>query len=223
MGIKTKIKLLLADSYYLFRKSLVNILNDDDGILIVGDIGVSDNISSHYFNSNPDVIVADMKQIFEEAKNPITYLIDNNPDVKILFLAEEFQDDQISFALNIKADGIISKDITESEFIYAIHEIYDGRKYFDNYLSSDRRNDLMKRVDKNQECMDNDTIPLLNYREEQILKLINLGLTSAQIAEKLKLSKRTIDNYRIGLKKILKVNSRAEMMVLAHKYFNNSN
>lgn len=223
MGIKTKIKLLLADSYYLFRKSLVNILNDDDGILIVGDIGVGDNISSHYFNSNPDIIVTDVKQVFEEAKNPITYLRDNNPDVKILFLAEEFQDDQISFALNLGVEGIISKDVTEGEFLYAIHEIFEGRKYFDNYLSADRRNDLMMGLENNQECMDKDTIPLLNYREEQILKFINFGLTSTQIAKKLKLSKRTIDNYRIRLKKKLKVNSRTEMMVLAHKYFSKSN
>jgi DNA-binding NarL/FixJ family response regulator len=115
-------------------------------------------------------------------------LLQRNPDLKILVVSMYGDEQYYNSVIENGVKGFILKDAENEELRAAISAILNGKTYFSQEL-------LLKliRNRKNSEQI------VLTQREKQILELICQGLSSTEIAGKLFLSERTIENHRANL------------------------
>jgi len=98
------------------------------------------------------------------------------------------------------ANGYIMKTSPPSELKEAIRKVWAGEQYF--------APDILERIEKRncgRAAGAHSIIDTLSNREIDIFKLLGEGLNSAQIAEKLKISRNTVDTHRINIKNKLEL------------------
>ena len=117
--------------------------------------------------------------------------------------------------------GLINKNIMEGELIYALEKVYEGGKYFRGKWDEQKLEQLIKEYDSDS-SLEQKTYQLeeITHIEEQILRCINLGMNSKEIADKLKTSKKSVDYYRSGLMKKFSLKTRSDLVRFAFLYFN---
>jgi DNA-binding NarL/FixJ family response regulator len=95
--------------------------------------------------------------------------------------------------LDSGALGYLLKNADQDVLVQAIRTVHEGRQFIDPALKEQLLQDMLA-VRKKQAA-----VPALTQREQEVLQLIGNNHTSQEIADKLFLSKHTIDHYRISL------------------------
>lgn len=115
------------------------------------------------------------------------------PQIKVLILSMYSSMSVVKEALAAEADGYILKNTGKDEFLTALHRISEDSTYF----SQDVLPIIYQQYQK--EKKQNDSLTNLSGREKEILALIVKELTSEEIAQKLFISKKTVDTHRAHL------------------------
>ena len=137
----------------------------------------------------------------------------NYPDIKVLVLTMYNDREIVNEILMSEAEGYILKNTGKQELISAISRINGNSTYY----SAEVLNTMMTRL-KKQKAIERNTA-LLTPREIEILKLIMEELSSEEIADKLFISKRTVDTHRKNI--IAKTNTRTIVGLLKFAIENN--
>ena len=112
------------------------------------------------------------------------------PEIKVLILSMYNNVSVVKEAIAAEADGYILKNTGKAEFLTALYRISDGGTYFTQDILPIIYNQYQK--EKKQE----EQLATLSQREKEILTLIVKEHTSEEIAQKLFISKKTVDNHR---------------------------
>jgi DNA-binding NarL/FixJ family response regulator len=112
------------------------------------------------------------------------------PEIKVLILSMYNNVSVVKEAIAAEADGYILKNTGKAEFLTALYRISDGGTYFTQDILPIIYNQYQK--EKKQE----EQLATLSQREKEILILIVKEHTSEEIAQKLFISKKTVDNHR---------------------------
>jgi DNA-binding NarL/FixJ family response regulator len=110
----------------------------------------------------------------------------------------------------------------EGELIYAIEQVYNNQKYFRGRQGKEDLDNLIKEFESHQKELNYNDLDI-SFREEQILKFLNEGLSSKEMAERLSLSKKTIDYYRSSIMRRFDLKSAADLIRFSLKYFEDKN
>jgi DNA-binding NarL/FixJ family response regulator len=132
---------------------------------------------------------------------------------KSLILSMYDNEEYILSAVEVGALGYLLKDAPREEILTAIRTVARGEKYFNSSISNIIINGYLK-VKKTGGNETSSNVKL-SKKEKIILKEIVEGLNSRQIADKLELSIRTVDNHRANMMKKLTVRNAAELVKLA--------
>lgn len=124
------------------------------------------------------------------------------PELMVLVFSHMEQEYYIKAMLNHEVMGYVLKSSPETILLEAIHSIARGTPYFDPAIR--------KQVARIQRSITRG--PALTKREKEVLELIAADYSSQDIAEKLFLSKRTVDNHRINLLLKLDVKGSASLV-----------
>ncbi len=205
------IKILLADDHNLFREGLVTMLKKQKDFLIVSQAEDGRDIEKKYTEVYPDVIISDISMPIKSGPEAIKVLTTKYKNVKVLFLSQFTGDDYIYSIIKSGGLGLISKNCMQEELIYAIREVAKGNKYFMNKSPKELDTIITRFESIYLEDIEIKEDPL-TPKENEILSLIGEGLTSEQIAEKLKLSRRTVDTHRTRIINTLGFNSSTELI-----------
>ncbi len=216
MSENTNIRILVADDHKLFRSGVISLLENEPEIFVVGEAENGEQLINFYSELKPDVVLIDISMPFLTGTEALKEIQKEDPDVKALFVSMHDTEEYIYFALKHNAAGLISKNIMKGELIYAIKTAYEGKQYFGQNWPEERLQEIMVRFE--YLTGKNPNNPSLTPREREILKHIGYGLTSQEIATKLKLSKRTIDSHRAHIMKKLGVSGLTELIKYAVKY-----
>ncbi len=140
-------------------------------------------------------------------------LLQLKPNLKVIALSNYDELIFVNYMIEKGASGYLIKNITQQQLKDAILTVLNGEKFFSTEV-------LIKMIQKEQSAkMDLSKIKtLLSAREIQILQLISLELTNEEIAEKLFLSKRTVDSHRHNLLAKLNVKNTVGLVKYAIKY-----
>jgi len=114
--------------------------------------------------------------------------------------------------------GLVNKNILEGELAYAIEQVYIGEKYFGSRWTTEKLQRLIKEYESNKITKTDGE--KLTYREEEVLKYINKGYTSVEIANKLKISKKTVDFYRSNIMRKFDLKGPNDLIIFSVNYFN---
>jgi DNA-binding NarL/FixJ family response regulator len=210
----TKIRLLVAEDHTIVRQGLVNILSEYPDICIVAEAEDGNAVVDKYYEFNPDVILSDVSMPRMDGFAAARMIINKNKGAKVLFLSMYNSDEYLYKAITIGASGFITKDVIKHELIFAIRAVVAGQKYFMGKSEEEIQHviDRYQQIDSSH----NDSHGItLSSREKEILALIAKGLKSAEIANKLYVSKRTVDSCRIGIMDKLNIKSLPQLIKYA--------
>jgi len=142
------------------------------------------------------------------------WMKDNLPTTKILVLSVMDTDTVIISMLKHGARGYILKDSKPAIFKQALDNIRDSGFYMNELVS----NKMLNYVTNEEDKVKTQLMSQLTENEITFLQLSCTELTYKEIAEKMKVSPRTVDGYRDHLLKKLKVQSRVGLVIFAIKY-----
>ncbi|MCV9930429.1 response regulator transcription factor [Flavobacterium sp. LS1R49] len=199
----TPVKIVLADDEILFRKGIIFLLEREPNLEVI--LEVSDGVELISFleksQDQPDIIIIDLKMPVLNGVEATKIIHKKFPEVKIIALTSY---DTKSFVINmiqVGAASYLRKNTTPKDLIYTINEVATKGFCYSDYVLKIIQGTVSN---KNNKC--NLDAGFLSTREIEVLRLICLQKSTAEIAEELFISPRTVEGHRNNL--LLKTESR---------------
>jgi two-component system response regulator NreC len=195
------IRVAIADDRALVRQGLVAALGDEAGIEVLPVGGDVSTIARQVAAARPDVLVLDLALSSRSAITLIARLHDNAPAVRIVVLTGERDPAFAEGALAAGAVGFVAKAAARRDLPAAIRCAGRGERF----ISAD----VAASIEVTRRSFAEDR---LTAREVEVLRLIALGHTSAEVARTLALSPRTVETHRARIHKKLGLSTRADLV-----------
>ena len=207
-----KIQVGIVDDHNLLRKALAKLIASFDNyeVLFEGDNGkdIKVKITQQVI---PDIILLDVNMPDMDGYETVRWLHKNYPQVKVLALSMSSDENTIIRMLRLGAKGYIMKNIEPEELQLALDSIMKKDFYLSEYISGKIISGLHKDLGNPEDPV------VLSDKEKEFLRLICSELTYKDIADKMFISPRTVDNYRNTLFEKLKVRTRVGLVMFAIK------
>lgn len=208
------VKLVLADDHAMLRQGLRRLLESDDGFTVVGEAGDGLEAVQLVEQKRPDVLIVDLMMPALNGLEVTRQLAARAPATRIIILSMHQDDEYVLQALRSGAMGYVLKESTPTELAQAIHEVMQGERY----LSRKLNNNLIRlMVQQSQEKTPLGAYEQLSDREREVLQLVAEGLSSAEIAVRLSISRRTVETHRASLMHKMDFASTADVVRFAIK------
>ncbi|MBN2814289.1 MAG: response regulator transcription factor [Bacteroidales bacterium] len=179
---------MIADDHTLFRQGLRLILEDIEGIEVMADVANGQELIDITNQFLPDLIIMDINMPQVNGIEASRILLRKYPDLKILVISMYSDEQYYNSVIENGVKGFILKDAENSELRAAVNAILNGKTYFSQEL-------LIKLIRGKQHPVNVAITP----REQEVLELICQGLSTQEIATRLFLSERTVENHRASL------------------------
>jgi len=212
--MSTKFSIALVDDHVLLRASLATVINEFDNchVIIQASNGL-DLISQLKNGLIPELIILDLNMQQMDGYETAKWLFTNMPSVKILMLSMHNTEMSLLRMLQLGVKGFLKKDVHISELKTAIEAIMNAGYYY----SYDVAGKIMSIFRKSGDSLELATKAVMNDNELTFLKLACTEDTYKEIAQKMKMNPRGIDNLRDHLFTKLDVKSRIGLAMYAVK------
>lgn len=194
-----KIKIAIADDQTLFRQTLGTLIKGVDQFELVAEAESGDDLlrQLRQYNIAPIVALIDMKMPGMNGLELHKILQQDHPQVKVIVLSIYNEKRLVSTMIDAGACSYLEKNCDKDELIGAITSVYKNGFYMNNQIMEALRSPVSSR---NRPVKSFTEIPFdITRREQEILKLICLELSNAEIADQLFLSTRTVEGHRNNL------------------------
>lgn len=203
----------LADDHHLIRNALVELINRFEGFQVIFDVANGQQFIEYLKdNPAPDIALIDINMPELNGYETTEYLNVKYPQIKILALSVEDNEESIIKMLRAGAKGYILKDTDTLNFKSALEVVRDKGYYHSELVS----NTLLKSLRKSNGTVQKPQIQF-QAREQEFLEFACSEMTYKEIADKMCLSPRTIDGYRENLFIKLELKSRVGLVLFAIK------
>jgi two-component system, NarL family, invasion response regulator UvrY len=210
--MKSAVKIVLVDDHTLVRSSLANMVNEFDNCRVIFEAcNGLDFIRQVKVNTVPDLVILDLNMEQMDGYETAKWLFSNMPEVRILMLSMYSTEMSLLRMLRIGVKGFLRKDVHVSELKTAIDAIMNAGYYY----SYDVAGKIMNLFRKSDEPSALSNKSLITDSELQFLKLACTEDTYKEIAQKMKMNPRGIDNLRDHLFTKLDVKSRIGLAMYA--------
>ena len=193
------------DDEILFRKGISFLLGREPNIDIIFEASNGDELISflqNNKNNHPDVIIMDLKMPGINGVEATKIIHVEFPKLKIIALTSYDSKSFVANMIDVGAVSYLIKNATPQELIITINEVAEKGFYYTDYVMKIIQDDVLT-AKKTKSPLDNN---FLTAREFEVLKLICSQKSTAEIAEKLFISPRTVEGHRNNL--LLKTESR---------------
>lgn len=217
------IKLLIVDDHPVFRQGLIDVLETDPYMEVIGEAADGEVAIELAHELQPEVILMDINlptinglQVTRKIKN-------QSPEKKVIMITGYDDAEQVFHALRAGASAYCPKDITPEELINIIHTVRAGKYYVDGKtMTYDELVDWIEsKVGRFADPMISDSDELfvpLSPREMEILEHVTRGLSNKEIAYKLGISHQTVKNHMTAILRKLRVDDRTQAAVYALRH-----
>jgi DNA-binding NarL/FixJ family response regulator len=190
-------KIFIVDDHKLFREGLNFVLSQIDGFEVVGEASNGKEFLDIIDQIDVDVVLMDISMPGLDGIEATTRAIEKHPGLKIIALTMFCDEEYYYKMIQSGVSGYILKESGKDELANAINTVLRGENYFSQKLL---RNIILNlnQVKNFKGTVHKQEIKL-TPRETEILKLICLGLSNAEISEKISLSLRTVEGHKSNL------------------------
>jgi two-component system NarL family response regulator len=193
--MKAKARICIADDHELFRAGLVQLINQQPDMEVVGVAGDGFEMLTLTRELEPDLILMDIHMPMSDGVEA-TYLIRQfNADVAIVMLTALDSDEQLIEAIRAGADGYMLKNTTSEGFLQAVRGALRGEATLPPHLTPRLLKEYAALASRPQPPTVPDDSPVLTSRELQVLELVASGASNQQIADQLGVSLHTIKSH----------------------------
>jgi DNA-binding NarL/FixJ family response regulator len=197
---------LIADDHAILRDGLKALLQSAPDMEVVGEAATGREALCLVHELRPDVVLMDISMPDMTGLEATEVIKRMYPEIKVIALTVHEHETYLRRMLQVGADGYVVKRAAADELARAIRTVMRGGVY------------LHPEVAKSVVGRSEPKMPKLSEREWQVLRLIALGYTNQQIAERLSLSVKTVETYRSRIADKLGIKTRAEMVKFAMQH-----
>ena len=205
------LRILLVDDHPLVRNGLRALLSSVPGLVVVGEAANGQEAITQVLELQPDIILMDLHMPELNGVEATRRIVQDSPRTGILVLTMLEDDASVFAAMRAGARGYLLKGADQAEVLRAISVVAHGEAIFSPSIA--RR--LMQYFANMQPTLPSSAFPDLTEREREILGLIALGKSNAEIAEDLVLSPKTVSNHVSNIFSKLQVVDRAQAVLRA--------
>lgn len=207
------ITVFLVDDHEIVRRGLIDLIDSDPELTVVGEAGTVSNALARIPALRPDVAVLDVQLPDGNGIELCRELMSAVPELRCLMLTSYTEDQAMLDAILAGAKGYIVKDITGMDLTTAIKDVGQGKSLLDNRAAAV----LMEKLRASQDVPLPGPLASLTEQERTLLALLGEGLTNRQIAGRMFLAEKTVKNYVSRLLAKLGMERRTQAAVYASK------
>ncbi|MCT4624956.1 MAG: response regulator transcription factor [Schleiferiaceae bacterium] len=209
------INIAIVDDHKLFREGIASILSEKEGIKVVLQAENGEEFLNQLGKTSIDVALLDLEMPVLNGIQTMEVLYQNNSETRVIIVSQNKKSEVISSLMLLGAKGYLQKDASPNDLYEAILAVKHTGFYF---------NDLVSRAKLVELASEEQINPQFNYgeeltpREKQVLELICNEFTTQEIAARLILSPKTIENHRSRIMDKTGVRNTAGLVVFAIKH-----
>jgi two-component system invasion response regulator UvrY len=197
------IKVAIADDHALMRQGIKNVLRLNKNIHVTIEAANGKILLEQLTLSDlPDVLLLDIQMPEMDGYETLSILQREYPQIKVIMLSMIQDEFVVNNLLQRGASAFIKKTTEPHEFLEVIKEVYNN--------SGSSQKQSKESAEKTEESSG-----IITNKEIEFLKYCPTYLTYEQIADKMLVSPKTLDHYRISLFKKFNVQSRSELAGIA--------
>jgi DNA-binding NarL/FixJ family response regulator len=209
------IKVLLVEDQTLPRAGFRALLDSSDELEVVGEAANGREAVRLAKKLNPDVVLMDVAMPEMNGMEATRQIHAAQPHIRIHMLSMHTNRQYLFESLRAGAAGFVPKDSAFTELLSAIHAVVASGTYLSPPLADLVLNDYFRRAQGKNEISE---LEVLSNREREVLQLIAEGNSSAEIAQAMHISARTVDTHRHNIMKKLDIHSIAGLTKFAIRH-----
>lgn len=210
------IRILVTDDHAVLRAGLTALLNAEPDLTVVGEAADGSECLRVAQAVQADVILLDINMPGMNGLEVLPLLRQSAPQSRVLVLTMHDDTTYLRQVLQAGGAGYVLKQAADKELLSAIRTVYNGGTYLHPAHAQAL---LAGPAPATPPAGDDTQLAQLSEREQEVLKLIALGYSNKEIAEKLFLSVKTVETYKARIMEKLEVTTRAALVrfALQHK------
>jgi len=208
--MKAMARIVIADDHPLFREGVVRSLQEAGSFEVVGQAGNADDAVRLATELDPTLVLLDISMPgggLDAARR----ISESAPRTRIVMLTVSEADEDIMAALKAGAKGYVLKGVGSAMLAEILNGIVEGESYVSPSLAARL---LMEMRARPPEPKSEDPLSSLTAREEEILRLVAVGLSNKEVALKLDLQEKTVKHHMTRILNKLHVRNRTEAALL---------
>lgn len=211
------IKVLLVDDHAVMRDGLAMMLNQVEGIEVVGGLPSGEDAMNRFAIYKPDVIVMDILMRGMSGIEATRWIKEQNSRVKIIIFSSEVKRDFVSMGMKAGIDGYLPKDIDKETLVEAIRTVAKGEKFFTTAITNLVFEAFYQAQKEGNKPAQKGTEELTE-RENQIFEQVAIGRSNQKIAEAFFISVKTVETHKANILRKLGLKNTAELVKYAIKH-----
>jgi two-component system nitrate/nitrite response regulator NarL len=203
------IRIAVIDDHPMFREGAVQIFACMDDIEVVAEGATAADALRVAEELRPDVMLLDIS-LPGDGLEAAASIARTSPGVRTVMLTASESELDVAAALQVGARGYILKGSSGAEVVETVRAIFNGQSYVAPSLAAR----LLIQTGERAEVVAGKGGNDLTSREEEILSLVSRGMTNKEIANRLKLTERTVKHHMTSIMRKSKVRNRVEAMLM---------
>lgn len=208
----TKIQVLLVDDHMVVRIGLRALIDSEPDMQVAGEANNGVEAIEQVRALRPDVVVMDIAMPEMDGLEATRRIRSECPNTPVLILTVHAQEKYLFPVLKAGGAGYVLKSTVDTELLDAIRTVARGGAFL--YPSATRML-LEDYLSQMHNLPASDAYESLSEREREVLKLIALGHTAKEVADKLAISPKTVETYRARIMEKLNLQSRVDLVQYA--------
>ena len=211
LDMKPRKTIVIIDDHPLFREGLKSIIARDKLFDIVGEAGDARKGLEDVKKLQPDLVIVDISLPDKSGIEVTRSIRSRFPAIRILIVSMHSKIDYIVEAFQAGATGYIVKESASDRLILGLETVLNGEYFLDSSISHAVVEKLLKAPLKASRVEDAD-YGSLTPREQEIMRLLAECFSVREIAEKLYISPKTVENHRSNLMRKLELHNAIELV-----------
>ena len=210
-----KAQLLVVDDHPIVRHGIVQLLNRQPDMEVVAEADDAESALTHLRERSFSLIVTDISLPGLSGLDLIRRVNANKEAPPVLVLSMHEESVYAERALNAGARGYVMKQEAPDKLVAAVRKLLAGGIY----LSPQMEERMLMSLVRGKPATAEPSLSVLTEREFEVLQMIAQGLTSAQIAERINRSIKSVEAYRTSLRAKLGAKTTVDLARLALEHF----
>jgi DNA-binding NarL/FixJ family response regulator len=205
----------LADDHAIVRDGLKLLLDAQQDIEVLGSVSDGREAVQAVEQLHPDVVILDIAMPELNGIEAAIQIREIHPTAEVIILSMHSAIEHVSRALKAGARGYLLKESAGVEVVNAVRTVHSGHRYLSQKISEQLIDDYVQQRDVAEA---GSPLERLSAREREVLQLVVEGKSSAEIAETLFLSPKTVETYRSRLMQKLRISDVPSLVKFAIRH-----
>jgi len=205
---KQKSRIFIVDDHPIVRKGLIQLINQEPDLIVCGEAENAEAALEILKKVKPDLAIVDISLPGMDGIELTRLIKDRFENIPVLVISMHDESLFAERALDVGAKGYIMKQEAIEKTMEAIRRVLRRELYVSEKVSAD----IVRRFVNGRPKSTFSPEGLLSDREMEVFRLIGQGLENRLIADRLHLSLKTVESYRVNIKNKLNLKNPAELL-----------